>query len=627
MKSNKTLRFSATITLVFCIVISSTLTVRFMMLQGATSEVDTAINITAGMILAIAEVLFSAIIVYLVHIDKYFLSVLFLIVNIPLICTSILASNLQLLNSQSKTENYAMANNDSYQTLVGMQRNYMNQIKEIKRHPYYNERNPRNKKYLDEQISLIMNKLEAVNNRVTNFQPNNLESGNGFQIIAEWFGVSTNTFKQYTFFSMSVLIEAIMLLCTVFLTETSVGHDAPLSGKPPSNKPRKGFFKRLFSSIKLPNIFSQPSSHSSVTKALNIQKNISATGGNIPEYSEDKYKEYSTKNNDNLSFNVSNDGLVANLKDFPHIVIAGVTNSGKSNFLKNIVLQLIAKNTPEELKIIAADLKDGSTFFRFKSIPHLEKPITTSASEALAYLAWLEAETSRRQKILVASDCEKYDEYIMEKKVAPFPYLLAIFEEVSTLSGYEKSVQGRLQELTSKSRSAGISIILSTQFPKAKILDSSITTNCSGKFCFKVGSVSQSLVVLGEKGAEKLKGGGHGIFGNGLSIDFQAPLVEKEDELKILKFATEKYEKNTSKSNIIQFPTNIQEVTRNIPEYSSDKNIPTTELIELVFRLYSEGKKQTEIGSILGITQGNVSKLLKKAQKNKEQRFKKIQNL
>lgn len=604
------LRFSATLILTLSILISATLTVRFMMMQGANSEIDTLLNIGMGLILAIAEVVFTAMLAYSYGIGQYFLSILFLFTTGPLVVASIVASNLQLLDSQSKTEHYAMVNDAGYNALLQMQKGYSEQINQIRSHPYYNENNPVNKKRFDEQISSILARQEAVSQQIANFNPTTLESGNGFQVMGEWLGMSANQFKQNVFFGASILLEAVMLLCTLFLTVTSSHTGKNHSTNGPSNRPRKGLFRKLFSSFKLPSIVQQPTSLPNGARALNIQENINKVGRNIPEYSVEKSP---------LNFNVADD-LIVNLAKFPHIIIAGVTNSGKSNFLKGMISQLISQNSPEKLRILPVDLKEGATLFRFKDIPHFEKPLATSNADALKYLEWLEHETARRQKLLTAASCEDVVEYTKEYGKEPFPHLLAVFEEVAFLSDYDKSVRPRLSSVASKARSAAISLVLSTQYPRKDVLDSKITANCSGRFCFYLESVQQSLVVIGQKGAESLTGSGHGIFKHGgFLTEFRSPLWNKVAVQNVVDGVISNYGKNIPQSNIIPFPKNIHNNTlniqENIPETENTMNIPNEniQISELAKKLRNEGKKQTEIGEILGIPQGTVSKLLRKA--------------
>lgn len=592
------LRFSATLILTLSIAISATLTVRFMMMQGANSEIDMTLNVGMGLILAIAEVVFAAMMVYLYDCERYFLSILFLFTIAPLVLTSITASNLQLLDSQSKTEHHAMVNDTGYNALLQMQRSYSEQISEIKSHPFYNEHNPINKKRFDEQIDQILAKQETVSQQIANFNPATLESGNGFQVMGEWLGMSANQFKQNVFFITSILLEVVMLLCTIFLTVTTPHSGKNSSPGGPSNRPRKGLFRKLFSSFKLPSIVQQPTSQPSGARALNIQENINS--------------EYSRRNADGqLAFKVSDDGNInASLDEFPHIIIAGRTGSGKSNFTRAMLLQLLNKNGPKQLQLIIIDLKNAE-FFMYESLPHLMKPILSTKEpnfreRAIEYLTFLENEVSRRQAILYDAGCRDYQSYLSKNKSAPYPYLLVIIEEISIIST-NKQIQERLRNLTSLARSTGTSIVVTTQYPYARVIGTDITGNCGGKFCFKVETIAQSLTILGSRGAEILKGSGHGIFSNnGDRIEFQAPLVDDSYEETLM----EKYSKP---SNIIPFHKNIQNIpdnSLNIQENIPDENIP---LVERAKKLRQEGKKQTEIGEILGIPQGTVSKLLRRA--------------
>ena len=594
--------------------ISAILTVRFMMMQGASSEVDMILNIGMGIVLAIAEVVFAAMLVYLYNINRYFLSVLFLFVTGPLVVTSIIASNLQLLDSRAKTEHYAMANDAGYNALLQMQKGYSEQIAQIRAHPYYNEHNPINKKHFDEQISVILAEQRLVSQQIASFNPATLESGNGFQVMGEWLGMSANQFKQKVFFAASILLEAVMLLCTIFLTVTSPS--VPSVPSRPSTRPRKGFFKNLFSSFKLPSIVQQPTAQPGGARALNIQENNKQFAKNIPEYS---MQEYPMPKPHALNLNVGhyiakpNENLIVNLAKFPHLIVAGLTGSGKSSFLKGLLTQLISQNSPKDVKILPIDLKSGATLFKFRDAPHLEKPLVSSKEEVLKYLDYLLAETKRRQKFLTSHSCEDIEEYYNEHGKLPFHFLVAIFEEVALLIDYGKNVAMKVAEVTATGRSAGVHAILCTQYPKASVLDTKITANCPARVCFQMENANQSRVVLDEPGAEKLSGPGHAIFKHGVHrFEIKTPFYSKEQIQSIVTGAIKQHGENIPQSNIIPFPKNIQNIQENIPETEDipDKNIPIADLAK---KLRQEGKKQVEIGNILGIPQGTVSKLLRKS--------------
>jgi energy-coupling factor transporter ATP-binding protein EcfA2 len=447
-----------------------------------------------------------------------------------------------------------------------------------------------------------------------------LESGNGFQVIGEWLGLSANQFKQYVFFAASILLEAVMLLCTLFLTvTTSSGGGTKNTGETPPRSRKPNLFKRLFPSFKLPSVFQPTPSSPNGVRALNIQEKIDSADRNIQEYSK--------RNTDgNLTFRVSGDGNInASLDEFPHIIIAGRTGSGKSNFTRSILLQLLHKNDPNQLQLIIIDLKNAE-FFRYENLPHLIKPILSAREpnyreKAIEYLTFLEGEVLKRQGILYDAGCRDYQGYILKNRSAPYPYLLVLIEEISVISN-NKQIQERLRNLTSLSRSTGTSIVLTTQYPYARVVGTDITGNCGGKFCFKVETIAQSLTILGSRGAEGLKGNGHGIFSNnGNKIEFHAPLVEDSYEENI----TAKYSTDSKRSNIIPFPKSIPSQDRNIPNIlenipdlaNSNENIPTedipkSEQSELAKKWYGEGMKQIDIAKKLGVPQGTVSKLLRK---------------
>lgn len=576
-----------------------------MMMQGANSNTDMLLNTMTGIVITISFLTFGAIAHRLYTLGRYLMSILFSIALLVLIVISIIASNLQLLNSQSKTEYIAATHSSAYQALLKMQENYSSQIKELKSHPYYNNENPVNKKQIDQKISVLIKLETEVNRQIVDFNPAISSTGSGFRIMGEWLGLTAERFKQYVFMTISIMLDVISALCSVFLSIFSnVGNITRNSGNP-TPRTRKGLLRRLFSSFKLPSIPSIPNG----ARALSMpQKNIGTSSKNIPEYS----LKYSKKDlGKNLTFKLDNNDMVANLEDFPHVIIAGITGSGKSNFTRWLLLQLLEKNTPKQLQLVIMDLK-GSEFFMYESLPHLMKPIISSTrcpdykEKAIEYLSFLEEEVTRRQGILYDSGCRDYQGYVSKNKTLQYSYLVVIIEEISIIST-EKAVQERLRKLASLSRSAGVSIILTTQYPYARVISTDITGNCAAKFCFKVETTSQSITVIGSKGAEILKGKGHGIFSNdGVKTQFIAPVVDEKYEKAVIG----KYGSGVSMPlNVIPFPKNIP-VPKNIPDSTeSNENIPKNELAK---KWYGEGMKQVDIAKKLGVPQGTVSKLLSK---------------
>lgn len=641
------LRFIATLILFFSTAISAFFTVRFMMQQGASSEVDMALNMGIGLILCLAEVAFSMMIVTLYKARKYFAAVLFFVTSIPLIITSILASNLHLLDSRSKTEHQAMVNDAGYNSLLSLQGDYSNQITAIKSHPYYNEQNPVNKRRLDEQISEILVKKEEVSQRIANYDPSIMASGNGFQILGEWFGLSADQFKLRVFGAESILLEAVMLLCALYLSLTDGSSKESLNPTPPKAK------KPIIPNFSMPKFTPPPGSFgpqraSDAVKAEAKKHNIPNIAEKMAATFNERAKEWNIPRNNNniqqykapdlkhpLTFQLghryddSDKGIYINLAESPHIVVAGGSGSGKSTLIKAITTQLIMKN-PSKIKFLPVDLKKGATFFKFRNVPHLEKPLATNNYVAMKYLDYLLKEIDRRQDFLTANECEDIIEYSKEFGKLPFPFLVAIFEEIALLMQEDKKAADKLAKLTAIGRSAGVHAILCTQYPKAEVLNTRITANCLDRICFSMDKEAQSRVVLDEPGAERLQGSGHALFKHQRNlIEIQTPLYSKTEIQSVVDDAIQKWGKldipmddgeNIPSTNIIPFPgnipidnrniPNIPPLNENIPENIPLENIPKVELVKQLYHQY--GKRQTEIAGLLNIPQGTVSKLLRK---------------
>ncbi len=195
---------------------------------------------------------------------------------------------------------------------------------------------------------------------------------------------------------------------------------------------------------------------------------------------------------------------------FPHLLIAGGSGSGKSIYLHNIVMSLLMNWRPDELKIVLVDPKRVE-FSLYSQIPHLLTPIIKEAQPAKMCLDKLVREMDERSIIFEKArrrDIGEYNQLQTEKGEPPMPYYIVIVDEFGELLAQNKSINEPLTSLGARARSVGIHLILATQKPVAKILDSAIKTNLSTRVCFSVSSTADSVNVLNTTGAEKLIGQG-----------------------------------------------------------------------------------------------------------------------
>jgi len=198
---------------------------------------------------------------------------------------------------------------------------------------------------------------------------------------------------------------------------------------------------------------------------------------------------------------------VVDLADMPHLLVAGVTGSGKSVFLNCLILSLIYARRPEDLQLVLVDPKRVE-LSAFKGIPHLLRPPVTEPREALEMFVRLVVEMERRYKLLELCGVRNIESYnaLGEGKL---PYIVCVVDEMADLmmtSG--KALEDQIVRLAQMARAVGIHLVIATQKPVVKVITGQIKSNMPSRIAFAVSSATDSRVILDQVGAEKLAGRG-----------------------------------------------------------------------------------------------------------------------
>ncbi len=232
--------------------------------------------------------------------------------------------------------------------------------------------------------------------------------------------------------------------------------------------------------------------------------------------------------------------VVQDLAKLPHLLIAGTTGSGKSVGLNGMILSLLYRNTPEELRFIMIDPKRVELSL-YKDIPHLLTPIIADPKKAVIALSKAVDEMNRRYELMNEAGVKNiigYNEVAKQKGFDKLPYIVIIIDEFADLMimGGKDSEQ-YLTSLASKARASGIHLIIATQRPTVNVVTGLIKSNLPSRISYRVGSPMDSKVVLDKVGAETLLGNGDMLFSNTNVISrYHAPYSNEKEIERVANF-------------------------------------------------------------------------------------------
>ena len=267
---------------------------------------------------------------------------------------------------------------------------------------------------------------------------------------------------------------------------------------------------------------------------------------------------------------ITGDTFIKSLSKMPHILVAGTTGSGKSVLIHNLVLSLIYKYSPEELKFIFIDPKRVELTL-YENIPHLYAQPITGAKEAMQALNWAVLEMEKRYEKLEVEKCRGIDAFNkVVKPIDRMPYLVIVVDELADLmQSYPKEIEKAIVRIAQKSRAVGIHLILSTQRPSVNVLTGLVKANIPVRTALQVSSQIDSRTIIDMPGAENLSGNGDLLYTsaeNKKPVRVQSAFVSEEEVKEVVE---DLIEKNGSVDDLIDFKkqkNNIQEATESDDE-------------------------------------------------------------
>ncbi|MFH1201312.1 MAG: DNA translocase FtsK [Candidatus Omnitrophota bacterium] len=238
-----------------------------------------------------------------------------------------------------------------------------------------------------------------------------------------------------------------------------------------------------------------------------------------------------------LGKDITGKPVVTDLCDMPHLLIAGTTGSGKTVCVNSLVMSILYKATPSEVKFIMVDPKMVE-LAPFNGLPHLICPVVTDAKKVSAALNWVVNEMEERYTLLAKESVRNIDAY--NERHEKLPYIMVIVDELADLMVVAANqIENAITRLAQLSRAVGIHLVLATQRPSVDVITGVIKANFPARISFKVASKVDSRTVLDMNGADKLLGKGDMLFlkpGQSKPIRAQGSLLKDKEIENVVNF-------------------------------------------------------------------------------------------
>ncbi|MEC0755504.1 DNA translocase FtsK [Bacillus haynesii] len=298
-----------------------------------------------------------------------------------------------------------------------------------------------------------------------------------------------------------------------------------------------------------------------------------------------------------LGLDISGKPVVADLKKMPHGLIAGATGSGKSVCINTILVSLLFKAAPRDVKLLLIDPKMVE-LAPYNKIPHLVSPVITDAKAATAALKWVVEEMERRYELFAHSgvrEIERFNEKVREQNMGEkLPYLVVVIDELADLMMVAPNeVEESICRIAQKARACGIHLLIATQRPSVDVITGLIKANIPTRIAFSVSSAVDSRTIIDMAGAEKLLGKGDMLFlenGSGKPLRLQGNFVSDREIDRVVSHVRRQQEPNylfEQEQLVRQNPAGFDqdELFLEACEFAVEQNSASTSSLQRRFRI------------------------------------------
>lgn len=280
-----------------------------------------------------------------------------------------------------------------------------------------------------------------------------------------------------------------------------------------------------------------------------------------------------------LGKDISGNTVTCNVSKMPHLLIAGTTGSGKSVCVNSIIMSILMKSTPQEVRLIMVDPKQVE-FMMYNGIPHLLIPVVTDPKKAAGALAWSVTEMENRYSLFSENNVRNIDGYNAladepGSALERMPHIVIFIDELADLMmASPKDVEDSIVRLAQKARAAGMHLVIATQKPTVQVVTGLIKGNIPSRIALMVASQIDSRVILDASGAEKLLGNGDMLYcpvGAQKPIRLQGCYVSDDEVERVVEYIKQSF--------TVEYDENIMAEIERQTEIanSSDKSAPEEE--------------------------------------------------